>query len=450
MATDLGPTTIDLTWTPPTSDGGSPITGYRIEASANVSTGWVPIANTGETNSYTHSGRLPGTTLYYRVAAINDVGTGNPSNVVPGTTPGSTGTAGAPSNLTAVAAGPSTIILTWGLPTPTGGNTITGYQIEWSRTGSSPWALVETTSPTVFQYLHRDLPAGTIHFYRVRAVYANSFGPWTSPVNATTAATAILGAPRNLTATADGPSAIYLDWAAPSSTGGSAITGYEVTVSADGGVSFGPPQTTVLTEFRHTGLAAGTTRHYRVRARNANGFGPWTSAVNATTSTGTPPGPPRALRATAVGSSAIELSWSAPLSSGSSAIIGYRIESSSTRTGGWSDLVANTGNTRTTYLGHGPRAEHEPLLPGLGDQLLRHGSPLEHRRRHHPAGRAECARAIDGRGPRDIGHRVGLDAAIVQRNVPGDRLPDRVVEHEHRQMAESCGQHAFDDDEAHR
>ena len=360
MATDLGPTTIDLTWTPPTSDGGSPITGYRIEASANVSTGWVPIANTGETNSYTHSGRLPGTTLYYRVAAINDVGTGNPSNVVPGTTPGSTGTAGAPSNLTAVAAGPSTIILTWGLPTPTGGNTITGYQIEWSRTGSSPWALVETTSPTVFQYLHRDLPAGTIHFYRVRAVYANSFGPWTSPVNATTAATAILGAPRNLTATADGPSAIYLDWAAPSSTGGSAITGYEVTVSADGGVSFGPPQTTVLTEFRHTGLAAGTTRHYRVRARNANGFGPWTSAVNATTSTGTPPGPPRALRATAVGSSAIELSWSAPLSSGSSAIIGYRIESSSTRTGGWSDLVANTGNTRTTYLDTGlaPNTSH--------------------------------------------------------------------------------------------
>ena len=162
-------------------------------------------------------------------------------------------------------------------------------------------------------------------------------------------ATTIPGAPQNPRATAAGPSVIILAWSPPAWRGTSAITDYQFQVSADAGQTWGLPQTTVLTEYQHTGLSAGVTRHYRVRARNANGFGPWTSVVSATTSTGTPPGPPRALTATAAGSSAIDLSWSAPRDPGSSAIIGYRIEWSSTRTGGWTDLEANTGNTRTTY-----------------------------------------------------------------------------------------------------
>ena len=344
-ATALNSTTIFLTWTPP-SDGGSPITGYRIEASTNISTGWVSIGTIGVTNSYTHTGRDPGTTQYYRVAAINDVGTGSPSNVVPGTTPGSTGTAGAPRNLTAVAAGAAIINLNWDAP-PSGVNTISGYQVDVSTNVGVSWTRLTTTVATEHQ--HSGLTAGVIYHYRVRALYSdNTLGP-PAVTHATTVATGIPSAPQNLTATADGPSVINFDWDAPASDGGNPVTYYEVSVSADAGVSWGPPQTAVQTSYRHTGLTAGATRHYRVRARNAIGFGPWTSAVNATTTTGTPPGSPRALSATAVGSSGIELSWSAPSSFGSSAIIGYRIEWSSSRTGVWSDLVVNTGNTRTTY-----------------------------------------------------------------------------------------------------
>ena len=259
----------------------------------------------------------------------------------------------APQSLIATAGGPSSINLVWAPPTPllTGASAITGYRIDVSSNGTSGWFPVEgDTDSNITTYTHRGLDPNTTLYYRVAAINPAGTGPYSNVAMGTT--TGIAGtpsAPQNLTADADGPTVIDLDWNAPASPGASSIIDYQVQASEDRGVTWDLLTTTRLTEFRHGGLAAGVTRHYRVRARNANGFGPWTRVVSATTAAGTPPGSPRALRATAVGSSVIELSWMVPLRSGSTAIIGYRIEWSSTRTGVWSDLVANTGNTRTTY-----------------------------------------------------------------------------------------------------
>ena len=220
-ATALTTTTIYLLWDPPSSDGGSDITGYQIEASANSSTGWIPIPNTGVTNSFTHSGRKPNTTLYYHVAAINDEGQGNFSTSVAGiTTPGSTGTAGAPGSLTATAAGPTTINLAWGPASSDGVNTITGYQVAVSANVGVSFTPLATTGPTQYQYSHSGLPVDATRHYRVRAVYSNgTYGP-PAFADATTAGTGFPGAPQNLSATAAGPSVINLEWDTPASNGG--------------------------------------------------------------------------------------------------------------------------------------------------------------------------------------------------------------------------------------
>ena len=70
-----------------------------------------------------------------------------------------------------------------------------------------------------------------------------------------------------------------------------------------------------------------------------------------------PPGPPTDLSATARGSDEINLSWTAPDSTGGSDITGYKIESSSDAASNWSNLVADTGNTNTAY-------QHAGLSPG--------------------------------------------------------------------------------------
>ena len=70
------------------------------------------------------------------------------------------------------------------------------------------------------------------------------------------------------------------------STGGSAITGYKIEVSSNGGSSWTnlvANTSNTTTTYAHTGLTAGTTRHYRVSAINANGTGTASNVANATT-----------------------------------------------------------------------------------------------------------------------------------------------------------------------
>ena len=80
---------VDLSWTAPISTGGAPITGYKIESSDDGNDPWVEVYTTTDDGvAYTDEGTDSngpmfevGTTRYYRVSAINSVGTGPPSNV---------------------------------------------------------------------------------------------------------------------------------------------------------------------------------------------------------------------------------------------------------------------------------------------------------------------------------------------------------------------------------
>ena len=350
-ATASGTTQIDLSWSAPSSTGGSAITGYKIEVSANGTSGWTDqVANTNSTaTTYAHTGLAAGDTRHYRVSAINTNGAGTASNVDSATT--GTSVPGAPTGLTATASGATQIDLSWSAPGSTGGSAITGYKIEVSANGTSGWTdQVANTNSTATTYAHTGLAAGDTRHYRVSAINTNGAGTASNVDSATTDAS-VPGAPTGLTATASGATQIDLSWSAPGSTGGSAITGYKIEVSANGTSGWTDQvadTNSTATTYAHTGLAAGDTRHYRVSAINTNGAGTASNVDSATTGT-TAPGAPTGLTATASGTTQIDLSWSAPASTGGSAITGYKIEVSPNGTSGWTDQVANTNSTATTY-----------------------------------------------------------------------------------------------------
>ena len=76
--------------------------------------------------------------------------------------------------------------------------------------------------------------------------------------------------------------------------------------------------------YSHTGLAAGTTKHYRVRAHNSAGPGAWSAVDSATTAAAavTVPDAPTGLSATP-GDEQVTLSWTAPANDGGAAIMRY-------------------------------------------------------------------------------------------------------------------------------
>ena len=86
-ATAMGRHRIDLSWTAPL-DGGSEITGYRIESSSDGGTTWSDLVadTTSDVASYAHTGLSPNTTRHYRVSAISALGTSPASDPASDTT----------------------------------------------------------------------------------------------------------------------------------------------------------------------------------------------------------------------------------------------------------------------------------------------------------------------------------------------------------------------------
>ena len=171
-ATASGSTQIDLAWNAPANDGGSAITGYRIQVSSSGSSNWSDlVADTGSTaTAYTHTGLSPGNRRYYRVSAINAVGTSSRSNVANATT---YDRPGRPTGLTANANGSTQIDLSWNAPASDGGAAVTGYRIEHTLDGGSNWSdLVADTGSAAPEYSDTGLPPGAARYYRVYALNA--------------------------------------------------------------------------------------------------------------------------------------------------------------------------------------------------------------------------------------------------------------------------------------
>jgi len=142
------------------------------------------------------------------------------------------------------------------------------------------------------------------------------------------------GAPRAVS-TSSAYRSIIVSWLAPLDIGQSAITLYTVTASANGGTC-----STTLVTCTVSGLTSSIAYSFTVKATNSAGAGPNSNATGAVKAlaTGTAPGKPTAVTGT-VGNKKVTVSWTAPLLSGSSSIVGYTATSSP---GSKTCTVANT------------------------------------------------------------------------------------------------------------
>ena len=203
---------------------------------------------------------------------------------------------------------------------------------------------------TMCTYTDRGLSPNTTWSYRVRALNAQGQGAPSNVDDATTRA-APPGPPQNLDARGTGPNSILLTWDAPETDGGVPVTGYAIQrkIEPDGTWmtierDTGSPATT----FTDTGLQPATAYGYQVAAINREGRGDWSLKRSETTYADVPDAP-TGLEARAVGTSRIDLSWTAPRNTGGVEIFGYRIEASDDARRTWRIIRRNTNSKGTTF-----------------------------------------------------------------------------------------------------
>jgi hypothetical protein len=139
-------------------------------------------------------------------------------------------------------------------------------------------------------------------------------------------ATAVPAAP-TIGAATFGNASATVRWTAPSTDGGSAITGYLVRVLDGTGAQVGAlrPADATATSLVVTGLTNGASYQFQVAATNAVGTGP-NSALSAVVMPATVPGAPvigTAASGTAGGTVTATANWNAPATNGGSAVTGY-------------------------------------------------------------------------------------------------------------------------------
>jgi titin len=328
---------VTLHFNAPASNGGSAVTGY--EYSSDGGTSWQSATTSGSGPYTAHvSGLTNGTEYQFAVRAVNAVGDGASSNVLPAT-PATV--PGAPT-LSSVTPGEGAVTLHFSAPASNGGSVITGYQ--YSSDGGSTWqtATVSGDYPKTAQVT--GLTNGTEYRFAVRTV--NSVGDSASSNVLSGTPLGVPAAP-TLSSVTPESGAVTLHFAAPASDGGSEVTGYEY--SSDGGTSWQSATTSGSGPYsaKVTGLTNGTEYQFAVRALNTVGDSARSNVLAATPSTATVPSKPEILSASVSSNGlnwVVSLSFTTPASNGAP-ITGYVL--STLGPGNYQPLSYTSGSPNT-------------------------------------------------------------------------------------------------------
>jgi titin len=316
--TNVAHTELTVAWQAPASDGGSPITGYLVDwgSGSDITTG----------TTFTIDGLNPATRVTVNISAINVFGP-SPATTVTATTPikpvPRPTVPTAPQNLVTTSLN-EYIVVTFDAPQSDGGAAISYYEAT-DETGRS--TQVEPTPAGALRAIMGPYGSGEIHDIDIRAVNSMGAGPAASiqgrtnlvPVPAPT----VPDIPENLEVVNTENDSVSLVWDAPEDTGGTRITGYQITWGTS--ESLMVPVPSVVIE----GLEAGTFYTVEIRAINQIGIGAPASVQVLTNMAPVPiperPSVPRDVRVTGVTGTSIAVDWEVPASDGGTPITGYEV-----------------------------------------------------------------------------------------------------------------------------
>lgn len=295
-----------VSFTTPASNGGSPITNYKVTAApggANV---------TGNLTTLTVLGLVNGTAYTFTVVAINAIGTGPASSpasnsVTPATVPN------APT-IISVFAGNQTATVNFNAPAVNGGSPVTSYTVTSNPAGG-------TISGPASPLTVTGLTNGVAYTFTVTATNAVGTGAASTPTSSVTPAT-VPNAP-TVGAVVAGNASVSVSFTPPAFNGGRPISAYTVTSNPGNLTGVGTTSPIIV-----AGLINGQAYTFSVTATNSIGVSLPSSASASATPQATLPGAPTIGTAAVVGQTQVaNVAFTPPASNGGSAITRYDVTS---------------------------------------------------------------------------------------------------------------------------
>ena len=336
--TTVSTTQLTFAWGVP-NDNGYTLTGYLVEQSTDNQQ-WTILNSNYQSNVYYDSGLTQNTQYYYRVSAINALGTSAPS------TPASGQTFGIPNvinNLTTTTISTSQIDLAWSHPA-LNGYALVGYTVQRSL-DTTTWVTQTVTSNNSYQD-SQNTSVNTKYYYRV--ITANTFGS-SAPSNVAIGYT-LPTATAAVTTTVQSDTQIDLVWNNPS---GTAHTGFFIEQSVNAGNTWTTLTTTTNQNLSYNVVGLTPLTDYQFRVSTVNPAGTSGPSPVATAKTFGSPEVPTGTTATPLIGSQIRLDWVGPSNTNGSPVTGYKIERSTNNGLTWGTLVANTNSVAVTYTDTG-------------------------------------------------------------------------------------------------
>lgn len=295
-------------WSPPLDDGGEPILDYLVIASSGQECVVAPPAG-AETVQCTIEGLTNGVPVTFQVSARNDLDYG------PSTTSASVTPRAFPGQPTAVivdSVGDGQVTLSWTAPADNG-VAVTSYTATAIPGGRTCQVQAPATTCTITGLTNGERYAATVF-----ATGGDGPGPTSFASSAFTPYT-IPGAPAGVALEAQDRE-LLVQWEAPASDGGSAITGYIARTTTGASCSVEAPASSCVIG----GLTNGVSYSVTVRAANTAGAGPQSTSVSG--SPALPPDAPSAPQNVTLSrgnGASIIANWTAPADDGGAPVTSY-------------------------------------------------------------------------------------------------------------------------------
>ena len=319
---------ITVAWDVPSDNGGSQITGYKVQWKSGNGSYSSADQDTPTASPHTITGLTNGTEYDIQVIAVNDVDDSQSSGEVsgiPSTTPDP------PTDVEVSDHGDRWLEVTWAEPTDKGGLPTT-YIVQW-KWGTNDYSTANQVDPATSPQKITNLQNGTL--YTVHVLAENTRGKSGPSNEATGTPKTKPQPPTGVEIVEHGDGTLKVEWTAPTDKGGGELTGFIVQWKESSVSGWASPDEHTITSkdtltYTINGLTNGTQYTVRVLAVNDNDADDNTSDASneASDTPSRKPDAPTGVDITNFGDGWIEVTWVAPTgtATGGSPITGYIVQ----------------------------------------------------------------------------------------------------------------------------